>query len=60
MSLLAFLSHDVAQSYGDQDGDGDAHTNADPYDFFIDSTVISTCKINIQEFNHIALKYSQN
>jgi hypothetical protein len=57
MPLLALLSHDVAECYGDQDGDGDSHANAHPDDFFVDSTMISTfeerklyisiCKLNI-------------
>lgn len=52
MTFSALFSHDVAKCYGDQNGDGDSHSNAYPDDFFIDPTMIPTfeqrtCCINI-------------
>lgn len=61
MALLAFLSHDVAKCYGDQNGDSDSHANTHPDDFFVDSTMISTFeqrKLHIRFVNKLLLDLS--
>ncbi|KAL7297302.1 hypothetical protein TKK_0009699 [Trichogramma kaykai] len=44
VALLALLAGDVAQRYGDQEGNGDAHADARPDNRLIDAAVGSTCR----------------